>query len=266
MIKKYLWLIFVLITISLGALAQKAPTTASYDKIIAKQSLTLKTVLLTDIQQSLDTTLTSDNKVLSALALKNLLAGRYSVKDTISATGGHLIVWDIAPGTVNQIAANVDSNKLDSAIKQTASYRAVSSNTQISNTGNTTENIIYAGVIPGNAVGINGSYIIRCLFSCTSNTNTKTFKIKLNGNIIATSVISTSVPAQKTFTEISNRGSLSSQISGPSDSNINNGTFTSAIATYTIDTSQSITLTVTAQLGNSSDTMNLESIEVIANP
>ena len=140
------------------------------------------------------------------------------------------------------------------------------SNVALTNTGTTTENIIYTGVLPAGSIGVNGSFHITGLFSTTNNANAKTFKIKISGVIIAT-INFTSVNSFSTYTIIRNRNSLTVQISGGA-TGIGNTSFNDATAitnaVYSFDTSTALTLTVTCQNAVGTDVATIEALEIFS--
>ncbi len=144
-------------------------------------------------------------------------------------------------------------------------YRVYSLNTQVSNTGNTTENTIITTTIPGNSIGANGSFHIQILWSRTNNANAITGRLKFNGTLIATYLPSNQ--SGTTYTTIRNRNSLTSQASGnaSSTSNAGFGSYTTAaIGTYSFDTSSPITVTLTMQNFDGADTGSTEGFEILA--
>lgn len=160
------------------------------------------------------------------------------------------------------------SRRRTDSVVNLSSRIVVVSNTQLANTGSTTENIVFTGTIPGNSIGKNGSYHMTGIYSYTNNTNTKTYRIKFNGTTVATFTGTVSTANISTYTIIRNRNSLAVQVSGPATAT-SNTTFNSAsggtLGTYTFDSSANITVTITCQLGTGSDTMNVEGFEIIAN-
>jgi hypothetical protein len=142
----------------------------------------------------------------------------------------------------------------------------IASNIKISNTGNTTENIVYTGTIPANSIGVNGFFQIRMLTSAlANNANAKTFRIKFNGTTIATSSALASNLSARLIVELFNRNSLSSQIGGAAAALISTNYTSSTVAfsNFTFNTAADITLTVTILNAVGTDTSSLESIQVI---
>lgn len=143
----------------------------------------------------------------------------------------------------------------------------LTSNVQISNTGNTTENTVYTGTIPANSIGLNGHFDIIGLVSTPNNANNKTFKVKFNGTTVLNRVSTTSAADRWNFS-IFNRNSLSAQIAPSSLSGqvVGGGTSGTAPATYTFNTGAAITVTVTIQNAVIGDSSALEAFTIIAYP
>jgi hypothetical protein len=133
-------------------------------------------------------------------------------------------------------------------------------------TGTTTETVLATINIPAGAVGPNGYVRITADWSLTSNADTKNFRMRLGGNTIGSSY--TLNAAQSTFfsdAAVYNQNSQSSQYTRfrgntGGQYNVSTGSLTANMAT-----AQSLTLT--AQLGTSTDTVTLLSYTVeILNP
>lgn len=128
-------------------------------------------------------------------------------------------------------------------------------------TGSTTETTLATCTIPANAIGPNGQIEIQALWTTTNSANTKTLRIKFgSAGYFATGV--TSIATAQTITRIANRNATNSQVGGPSASFGPSGSSTSAAVTSAIDTTSAVSLTFTGQLGNTSETITLESYVV----
>jgi hypothetical protein len=140
------------------------------------------------------------------------------------------------------------------------------SNVQLSNSGSTTENTVFTGTIPGNTIGINGSFIFEFLASFTNNANNKAIRIKLNGtNVFQVGYPSTASTRSRFI--ISNRNSLSSQVFGGLGGGASWGysTTTGTInATSSFNTAADVTVTVTITNASASDTTSIESLQILA--
>lgn len=142
-------------------------------------------------------------------------------------------------------------------------------NTQHNNTGNTTENTVLTGTIPASSIGVNGSFhIIMLISTLNNNANAKTIRVKFNGNTVCQGVTISTLSYQ-TYSILHNRNSASSQIAmyfaSAASGSFATGTGT-APSTFTINTAADITVTVTIQNGTGSDTVSLETIEILAIP
>ena len=120
----------------------------------------------------------------------------------------------------------------------------------------TNENTLYTLNIPGGLMGPNDSLRVSAHWSCTNNANAKTLKVKHGSNTVLNTPAASGAGAIQNV-KTTNRNSLSSQICG----SIGSGT-TGTIATYSLDTSQPQTLTITAQKSTAGDSIVLESAMV----
>lgn len=140
------------------------------------------------------------------------------------------------------------------------------SNVQSSSPSDITEDTLYAANIPANSIGINGSFYIMPLFTCTNNANNKVFRIYLNGTKL-TDVGYTTINAVRWCYIISNRNSTSSQISGGNGSQSSLGAFGTvtgqAISTYSINTATSLRFAITVQKDVATDAASLECVQVL---
>lgn len=154
--------------------------------------------------------------------------------------------------------------------------RVLVKNTQVNNTGSTSEVEIYRDTIKAAQFpfGLNTSLDIKALFGSTSSLNVKTARIKINGTTIATVVQdATGEATMKFWFWISNRNSLSSQITagvGSGATQVHGGWSlagqTAAPTTYSFNTANDLIITITSQLANSGEFQSLEQFEVIQNP
>lgn len=137
------------------------------------------------------------------------------------------------------------------------------SNEKISNTGSNTLNTVYTGTITGNSIGVNGSFYINILASAGANNgNAKTVYVAFNGVNIGSFLMTSALSGQRMFT-ISNRNSLTSQVSFPVATTTTSFTnTTTAPATYTFNTAADITVTVKIQNFSNGDVTSLESIQI----
>lgn len=114
-------------------------------------------------------------------------------------------------------------------------------------TGTTDETTLATYTLPAGAMGLNGTLRIHLNFTGTSNSNSKSIKIRCNGTNINT-LSFTTTPQTPTY-YWSNRNSASSQLLS-----IN----TTTKGATTIDTSVAVTIDFIGQLGTGTDTETLE--------
>ncbi|MCA8198366.1 hypothetical protein [Burkholderia vietnamiensis] len=134
-------------------------------------------------------------------------------------------------------------------------------------TGTTAETTLGSIALPASLLSANGRLRGFADFSFTANTDTKTFFIRLAGTEITGSgyVINTSSMGGLTLEfEIMNRNSASSQYTRKRG-NPSTGSLFPSYGTTSVNTANAQTLTFSAQLGTSSDTITLNafSLEVL---
>jgi len=155
---------------------------------------------------------------------------------------------------------------LDEAIKKSGVMRRVcQNNTTVSHTGNITETTVLTMTIPANSVGLNGSFHILPLYSCTGTGN-KTFRIKFNGVTVGTITIATTTQSGQFYHIIRSRNSNTAHVCGVAVSN-SGGQFTvstSGLTFPTFDHTQDITVTVTVELATLTEQGNVNAIEINA--
>lgn len=135
----------------------------------------------------------------------------------------------------------------------------------VSHTGTTTETTLATITVPGGALGANGQLIIETLWSGTSSANNKILGVKVG----ATSLLAATVTTGSTFSHhirIANRNSVSSQIANTPFSTTGYGPNSNAPVSMAVNTNADWTLTITGQLGLATETVALESYQVLAYP
>lgn len=139
------------------------------------------------------------------------------------------------------------------------------SSVPVSHTGDTTEFTLAMVTIPAGAMGVNGRLAVETRFTLIGTAGAKTGKIKLGSTAFVTGSIGATRTTYKQSAEIQNRNSASSQYCGatPADSS-GSGAFTST--TGAEDTRASLTLAITGTLASATDTITLESYQVILYP
>lgn len=153
-------------------------------------------------------------------------------------------------------------------VNQTSVRKIYASNVRVSHTGDSNEYTAISFTIPAGTLSANGSLHFISLFSFTSSTNAKTFRIKIGSNVIGYWNTSSTGLAARQYHVISNRNSVSSQISANNGVSTGGGfavsPMSAAVSTYSIDFSVSQTCTVTIQNANTGETSSIESFEVLA--
>jgi len=125
-------------------------------------------------------------------------------------------------------------------------------------TGTTAETALATITIPANVMGPNGALRIDMQWTVTLNADTKTAQVRLGGTSFVIHGLA-SVNSLQGQCVIRNRGVTNSQVGTGSMSVATTGL---PPPTGTIDTTQAQTLTITATLGTTTDTMTLEGYTV----
>lgn len=131
----------------------------------------------------------------------------------------------------------------------------------ITHTGTTSETTLATITIPAGAMGPNGRIEIDVLWSYPSSANSKTFRQKFGATTITTSVVSTGL-ALRTSALVANRGATNSQVASPNFAASFGASPSVGVTTSAIDTTAAVNITLTAQLGVSTDTVTLEAYSV----
>lgn len=131
-------------------------------------------------------------------------------------------------------------------------------------TGSTTETALATIPIPAGTMGANGGLRIRAKFSFPSSANNKTIKIKF-GALVAETIVITTNTTVLIDTEVMNRGGAASQ-AGATVRVYNSGTTQRLDTTGTVDTTADVSLQITGQLALGSETLTLESHQVLLYP
>lgn len=136
--------------------------------------------------------------------------------------------------------------------------------TPVTLTGTTAETVLWQGTITANVMGKNGVLRITHLWSYTNSANTKNLRVRFNGiggTVFFNNVASTTNSTQSQ-TIIRNRNSTSSQIGFAAGSVNSFSTSTGNPVTSSINTTGDVLLVLTGQLGTSTETIQLESVDV----
>lgn len=138
-------------------------------------------------------------------------------------------------------------------------YLLASSGAAISNTGNTTENVLATVTIP--PLLANSILIIGSVWSYPNSANNKTARIRLGG-IGGTEFLSLALSTTASFRDfrwIQNANALNAQIGGAINTSAPIGSTSSAHQTSAIDTTNGTTLVFTAQNASAAETFVLRS-------
>ena len=128
-------------------------------------------------------------------------------------------------------------------------------------TGTTFAATLATITIPAGLIGANGKVKFYPLWSNTNNANTKTLRVVLNGATTVytgtsqNSVHNSGLLILRNFNSETTQRMSSGMVAGL-------GSTTGSIAATTVNTTTPVTVTVTGQLANSTDTMTLESLFV----
>ena len=128
-----------------------------------------------------------------------------------------------------------------------------------SHTGDTNETTLATITVPAAAMGANGYVVIESLWTVTNSGNNKIVRTKFG----ATTMMSATFTTEATYNNlvrIANRNATNSQVS--STTTVGSGGWgqsTSATNTAAIDTTASVSITLTGQLANTGETITLES-------
>jgi len=155
---------------------------------------------------------------------------------------------------------------LDEAIKKSGLMRRVcQNNVKVFHTGDAVETTVLTMTIPANSIGLNGSFHILPLYSVTGSAS-KTFRIKFNGVVVGTVILTTTSVSGQFCHIIRSRNSNTAHVSTTTVST-SGGQFansTSDIYLPTFDHTQEITVTVTVELVTTTEQGNVQGIEIYA--
>ncbi len=132
-------------------------------------------------------------------------------------------------------------------------------------TGTTTETAAQNYTLPGNLMGLNGKLRVFTKWTVTNNANTKTLRFRFGSSGISGTVLadpqSSGQATVHVTAEIENRNSLSSQIGGNGSVNLTGST--NSWRTATVNTASDQLIAITAQLGVGTDSVTLESYQIV---
>lgn len=198
------------------------------------------------------------------------------IKDTLTAMKARIAAAAGSGGTfyVDSNSVTGDGTSVNPlAVKNQYAKRVLAVTTSKSFTGTTTETEVYRDTIKvsRNPFGLNTSLHIPFLVSASQNTNTKTFRIKIQGVTLSQLTLnSAALGLSRWYLWLSNRNSLTTQIiGGNTTQNTNTGwavAVASAPTTLSLNTASDVIVTVTVQLANAADAVALEQMDVIQYP
>lgn len=135
----------------------------------------------------------------------------------------------------------------------------------VPHTGDTVAATLATITIPANALGANGSFEVKASFSFPNSTNTKTLSIRFGGTLLFSTIQGTGSAGVDIIIRVCNRNSPSSQrSSGFLVSTA--GAATLIVNTAAIDTTQNADITIAGQLALGTETVTLESYQVVLYP
>ena len=141
----------------------------------------------------------------------------------------------------------------------------------VPHTGDTNETILATIAVPANAIGRNGRLAISAVWSYTNSGNNKLLKIRfgasgsgLSGTAFLQSTATTST-VMAALTSLANRNAASSQVGGASGSTPF-GQSSGTPVTMAIDTTAATEINITGQLALATETITLESYQVLLYP
>lgn len=134
----------------------------------------------------------------------------------------------------------------------------------VPHTGDTAEFTAATCTIPANTLGANGRLQVMAQWSWPNNANTKTVRVRFGGTQFMSAAATTSLQGNF-IVAIANRNSTSSQV-GTNQVGQLAGTNVNAVVTGALATTSSQDITITEQLGTGTDTVTLESYQVLVWP
>lgn len=131
-------------------------------------------------------------------------------------------------------------------------------------TGTASETTLATINIAAGAMGANGKIEVNADFSYTNSANAKTLRIKLGGTTLwsGTPTATTGLAVRLT---IRNRNAANSQ-RWRAQHVLSSGTWGDSSGTAAIDTASATTITITAQLANTGETITLEGRDAVLSP
>jgi hypothetical protein len=128
-------------------------------------------------------------------------------------------------------------------------------------TGTVTETTLATITIPGGLMGPNGVARVTVLYTNSNSANNKTLRVKFGGTTYFGPAVTTNVTSQA-MVMVRNRNATNSQVGMAFGSTSGFGGSSAAAVTSAVDTTADITLLITGQLANATDTLTLEGYTV----
>ena len=137
-------------------------------------------------------------------------------------------------------------------------YILASSAVAASHTGDTTETTLATITLPANAMGANGFIEIDVMWTCPNSANNKTLRVKFGATTVLSDVQSTTT-FDRHSVRVQNRNATNSQVANANISSTGGfGPTGTALITPAIDTTASVSITITGQLASAAETLTLE--------
>ena len=130
------------------------------------------------------------------------------------------------------------------------------SGANVPHTGTINETTLTTVSIPADIMGANGAIELLPLYDYTNSANTKTLKAKFGGGLVYSIATTTTTSCQMQYI-VRNANSKSAQVAQASSGSAGMGAVASALLTGSINTANAVSLTITGQLANSGETINL---------
>jgi len=131
--------------------------------------------------------------------------------------------------------------------------------TTTSLTGTTTETTLATIPIKGGVLGVNGKLRFYILGTVTNNANAKTFRLKHAATSLWQCTYTTAVGITSQILFL-NKNSESSQVTSLYNSAILSGSTSTSVTSSSINTSADFSLTITGQLADGADSINVTAI------
>lgn len=130
------------------------------------------------------------------------------------------------------------------------------SGANVAHTGTTDETTLATVTIPADIMGANGAIELLPLYDYTNSANTKTLRAKFGGGLVYSIATTTTTSCQMQYI-VRNANGKSAQVAQASSGSSGMGAVASSLLTGSINTANAVSLTITGQLANSGETINL---------